>query len=711
MSNKNINQPNTDCEDKLTYVSTISELKNFEFYENNLTVLVLGYSTPQDGGGGYYYWDEMNTENDNGGTIIQSYLSLSGRWIAILENDFVDVRRFGTTGSNDAEKVQNAITACYGKIAIYEDIEIEDEIICENGLYIYALEDVNIHGTSLENNLFVVNGGSIIINGGKYSNMKAGIISGTGINLDTVTIISCHFYNCIYAISLFNNTGKNMSISNCTFNNLEVGLFCHFSRWNYISIDNITISNCLNKNLTVRNYPFDRNYIDGIWIKSDEGDSSVTIQNVTVNNVYQTINEGYTENHGVAVSLDIDSETNVIINSCNIRNVSVLNPTSATGAEGLMGRGKSVIIIGNILLNAGGYEGCIYAKGSKYHKIEANIIEINSEDIYYSEARGIISTGSNCDITNNKFINIPRAIYSRALYSKIDGNDFISISLACFTSSPYEAIHQVTYFLNNTIDKNSGLVFSILNGTNAVQGDYIISNNSINSKKFGVFKSSTNLILTNNYVNRNIDTTERNYIDITGPVNNIYIKNNEILSFANSNSPDDSIFLNCSAFTPNVTIENNTIRNGEIAIDMGGAIQNLNRFIVKGNCFLECLPISGTYSTITENVIYDNIGLLDNIKVSSVAGKTGNVILEITDIINLQAALNNKYNIPAGTSAEYIDGTGTLQELNTSVANVKFTISSSTSTAQISATNSLNNNLKRLQNQINLLVTQINTTS
>jgi hypothetical protein len=70
------------CRKNIHVLETISDLIGIPI-GNTLVALVLGYHTIGDGGGGVFYWDEGNMQASNGGTVIDSTQSASGRWIRI----------------------------------------------------------------------------------------------------------------------------------------------------------------------------------------------------------------------------------------------------------------------------------------------------------------------------------------------------------------------------------------------------------------------------------------------------------------------------------------------------------------------------------------------------------------------------------------------------------------------------------------------------
>ncbi len=78
---------------------------------DSILVYVTGYYGPNDGGGGFFYWDPANTDPDNRGTIIESKLSTTGRWMRIWYDE-VHLKWFGATGdgvTGDHKAIQRAV--------------------------------------------------------------------------------------------------------------------------------------------------------------------------------------------------------------------------------------------------------------------------------------------------------------------------------------------------------------------------------------------------------------------------------------------------------------------------------------------------------------------------------------------------------------------------------------------------------------------------
>lgn len=106
-----------DVNDVTYKCSSIAELKTLS-KSRNRRVIVLGYSTPGDGGGGIYYYDFTDSISaDNGGTIIVA--NDGGRWkyLNLTQGVLVDVFGADPTGATDSTTAINkAITALGGQL-------------------------------------------------------------------------------------------------------------------------------------------------------------------------------------------------------------------------------------------------------------------------------------------------------------------------------------------------------------------------------------------------------------------------------------------------------------------------------------------------------------------------------------------------------------------------------------------------------------------
>lgn len=79
----------------ITMVDTIEDLRNINGMMDTQIAMVKGYSSPSDCYVRKYIWSELSMAIDNGGTIISSLTSPTGRWILLFEGNTLDIRAFG----------------------------------------------------------------------------------------------------------------------------------------------------------------------------------------------------------------------------------------------------------------------------------------------------------------------------------------------------------------------------------------------------------------------------------------------------------------------------------------------------------------------------------------------------------------------------------------------------------------------------------------
>lgn len=507
---------------------------------------------------------------------------------------------------NDAAAVESAIAAS-SLLLIDSDIVLDRAVSAPSGLKIKATATITGDGTF---DLFDVGGGSLDVEGGTYSTMRSGFYSND--RLSSVKVRNATFSGGIHGLNFNDEQAGNgsLDITGCYFSDLESGIFSHMYWWDSVFITNNNFTNMLSKTLASRPYPFDKQYVTGVWIISTGGESSVNISNNFVDGVVRATEIGENETHGIGVTIDDGFETDVVIHGNIIKNISGPH-TASEGVEGIMGRGKRVVISSNTLLDAGGFEGCIYAKGSTYHKIVNNIVEISSTNPDVGSIRGVISTGSNVDISGNKFVNTFNAIYSRATNSIYRDNEFINCANAAVTMSiESNTTHVLTIFERNKLTAGTRFGITVLTiASGSSYGTFIIRNNMIESKAICNMKAAGTLIVEGNYVNRDVTSVDRELIILGGLIGNIFIRNNTIMSFANANDPSNSRVLTGNTNnSPKIYIEGNYINNGYF----GFWLRDMTYvdLVYRQNTFFNCTPVNITSITVTgKNIASDNIGI------------------------------------------------------------------------------------------------------
>ena len=173
--------------------------------------------------------------------------------------------------------------------------------------------------------------------------------------------------------------------------------------------------------------------------------------------------------------------SSVIMTGNVVKNVAG-NLTLLIGDEGIVGRGSSVIMTDNILYDAGAGEGMLYAKGTNYHKIADNIVEASATNPKLAAMRGIISTGPNCDVVNNKLIGTPIGIITRAANGNYFENEFYNVANFCFTMRLEDGeTHRSTVISNNFAENDCRTFFldETSDATTATYGDLIFQNNTV----------------------------------------------------------------------------------------------------------------------------------------------------------------------------------------------------------------------------------------
>ena len=346
------------------------------------------------------------------------------------------------------------------------------------------------------------------------------------------------------------------------------------------------------------------------------------------------IPSGETETHGLSASCIIAAIGDILISGNTVKNTDGQN--SVEGDEGILGRGHSVIVTNNILLDAGMREGCIYAKGSEYHEISHNIIEVSLTHPLLSLTRGIISASDEgyASIHGNKFINTAFGIYSRSLNEKVENNEFINNSVQCHTLALENGTNHIkTEVNNNYADDMCGVFFGVATTSShtVTYGDFHVTDNRIYVKDSSVIlKEANNFVFNGNFVNRVIPTATRDCIQYKEEVGFSVIKNNTVVSF--DNSLNTGRFLTgFSNLTPRIIASNNSWDGIGTVFYLAGATIYTD-LIITGNSFLGSVGTAaiGGISVTGEYFITDNVGANMDTRHASTSDFT-----DITSAINI----------------------------------------------------------------------------
>jgi hypothetical protein len=541
----------------------------------------------------------------------------------------VSVKDFGAVGdgvANDTAAFQLAVNAAKTVKVPYGTYLFASTVTVTTETNIVLEKDATIIGSGLDTNysLFsiAITSGDFSVIGGIFKSAKMGI---EATDVDSININNASFENLGYGISIHNvSSGITASVGNSNFTNLEVGIGIQTSVFENVIARQNTFKTLHEQTLTLRPYPLEKKITSGFWLQSLSGTLSVIVNDNFVDGVIGfAVPSAEPEVHGLAASCITGAVGRIVIDGNIVKNVN--GQASVEGDEGILGRGNSVIISNNILFDAGMREGCIYAKGSDYHEISHNIIEISLTHPLLSSTRGIISaSGTNfSQIHGNQFINTAFGIYSRSLNEKVENNQFINNDIHCHTLALEDLTYHVkTEVCNNFADPDCGKFFVVgtTSGHTNTYGDIVITNNKIYGKAESVtIKSANTLIFSDNYVDRVSPDTSRETILYKDQVEMSIIKNNDIRRWDNSLGTG-RFLTGYTNWTPRLIATGNMFYDDAVTSFylLGGTYVDIiitDNFFQLGGSMALPAAVTGNY------VISRNIGL-DPIEVSSTAVPT-----------------------------------------------------------------------------------------
>lgn len=138
-------------------VNNIEELRALTVDEPDVTVTLLGYYEPGDGGQGIFYWSEKETSPDNGGTFIKCQ-NEKGRFVRLCEEQERNVKWFGAKGDGKTDDC-NAIQAAIDSLPLRGGI-----VRIPGGSYIVS-KTINVGNGNAADSRSTKNGISLIGNG------------------------------------------------------------------------------------------------------------------------------------------------------------------------------------------------------------------------------------------------------------------------------------------------------------------------------------------------------------------------------------------------------------------------------------------------------------------------------------------------------------------------------------------------------------------
>ncbi|HEB27092.1 MAG TPA: hypothetical protein ENI05_04870, partial [Porticoccus sp.] len=438
---------------------------------------------------------------------------------------------------------------------------------------------------------------NVSVEGGTFQDCRYGFYFGTAFS--SLSVVDASFSASAMGIlinSVAAATGS-VNVNNCAFDAVEIGVDLRSSPIGTVHVTNNKFTNIAYQTLSSRPSPLDKAIVSGLWyqaISGSAGVSSVVVSGNFVKGVTGPTsgNTNEKEVHGLAVSLDATLDCDVVMDS-NVIIDTAGHSTLDLGDEGLLARGRSVVVSNNILRDAGSTEGCIYAKGTTYHKVVGNTVEASAGNSRLSYMTGLISASGEPIVSDNTFIGLPEGIKTRAIKGHYFNNHFSNVTACILHAMEDGAAHKYTVVDGNVSDSDCSSFFAneTLDAGTATFGDTIITNNKIYCKSGAVsIKAAVNFIFDNNLCQRASPNATRELITVRADkvITNCYIRNNVFANFEDSNTTGRVTTIqndtgSGKAVTPNLHIENNHFVIGTLPLVLGSL--TYDDLVITGNTF------------------------------------------------------------------------------------------------------------------------------
>ena len=156
-NSEDVSKPTAEHASGVLVVDNIAELRELNVDSEDLTVSLLGYYEPGDGGQGIFFWSDKSATPDNGGTVIKC-ANEKGRFIRLCEDCERNVLWFGAKGdgkTDDSDAIQAAVDSLPAR---------GGTVRIPGGTYVVS-KTINIGNGNAENNWSTKHGVALVGNG------------------------------------------------------------------------------------------------------------------------------------------------------------------------------------------------------------------------------------------------------------------------------------------------------------------------------------------------------------------------------------------------------------------------------------------------------------------------------------------------------------------------------------------------------------------